>query len=311
MIKEKIKPWTGKPIGAPGIVAGMPINHYHARNACIEPSISSGGLRTIFTQSPKHYWIRSPYNPNALEDEETDALRFGRAAHHLLFGQDDFRAEFAVEPPPEELIDGQPFSLRRNVCKVWREQREAEGKTFIKRTELEGIVGMAESLKEHPLVRAGILNGFIETSWFVKHKATGIWIKIRPDAAPNDSLDFVDLKTTSFLDWRSLQNSIYDQGYFIQAGLVAMVVREILNQPLNTFTFMFVDKKPPYECVPVTLKGNEIDRGIKAAEKAIAIFAQCLQTGKWPGRYDNQADAQYIEMAEFHQKAVDAKLENW
>lgn len=191
-----------------------------------------------------------------------------------------------------------------------KKQWEEKGLTFLKRSELESIISMAESLKENPLVRAGILNGFIETSWFMRHEATGVWVKIRPDAAPTDSLDFVDLKTTTSLDWRDLQKTIYDRGYYVQAGLVAMVVRALLGHPLNSFTFVFIEKKPPYECVAVTLKGNEIDRGIKAAEKAIGIFANGIQTNKWPGRYDGQADAQYIEMSEWQQKSIDARLQD-
>ena len=305
MIKERIKLYDGNPIAMPGIYARMPMVKYHAADAAIEPSISSSGLRTIFTQSPKHYWATSPFNPKRVEDdEESDALRFGRAAHHLLFGEEEFKKFFAIAPTE---LGGEPFSLRRKVCKLWREAREAEGKSFLRREEMDQILGMRDSLADHSLVKAGILNGLIETSWFTKHKGTGVWLKARPDTAPTASLDFADLKTTVAIDRRSLQYAIYDYGYFIQAGLVAMIVKDVLGEPLHSFSFVFIEKKPPHDIAVAVLKGNEIDRGINAAEWAINRFAECYKAKKWPGRYEND-EAQYIEMTEWQQNSIDERL---
>jgi hypothetical protein len=305
MIKAKLKPWDGKSVRMPGILSGLPIKTYHAKDAAIEPSIGSSGLKKIFLESPKHYWATSPLNPKAVEEEKTDALRFGGAAHHLLFGEADFNKLYAVPPP---MLGGEPFSLRRTVCRVWREQREAEGKSFVRPEEMETIVGMRDSLASHPLIKAGILNGLIETSLFCKHKQTGVWLKARPDAVPTDSLDFVDLKTIAAIDYHSLENALYRFGYFIQAGLVAMIVQELLGQMIHSFTFVFIEKKAPFDIAVVTLKDNEIARGIKAAEKAIATFADCLKRKEWPGRYADKADAFYVEMAPYHQQWIDARI---
>lgn len=302
----KTRAWNGKPVGVPGIVSGMPIETYHSTKACIEPSVSSGALRTMFTKSPKHYWAASPYNPKRFEDDdESEALTVGRAAHHLLFGIEEFRKEFAVTP---ENLGGEPFSLRRKVCKLWWEERQAERRTPIKREQFDHIMGMAESLQAEPLVQAGILNGDIEMSWFIKHKKTGLWLKSRPDATPNASLDIADLKTSHSVAWDSLQATIYQHGYFIQAGLTAMLAFELFGQPLNSFTFVFVEKTPPYDVAIVTLKENEIARGIRVAEAMAARFAECLASGNWPGRYAGHAEGRYIEMRDYAQKQIDDRL---
>ena len=305
MIKAKLKPAPSKPIAMPGIYSGLPMARYHAKDAAVEPSIGSSGLKRIFLESPKHYWATSPYNPKAVEEEKTDALRFGGAAHHLLFGEADFNKLFAVPPP---MLDGEEFSLRRTVCRVWRTQREAEGKSFVRPEEMETVIGMRDSLASHPLIKAGILNGLIETSLFCKHQKTGVWLKARPDAVPMDSLDLVDLKTIAAIDYHSLENALYRFGYFIQAGLVAMILRELLGQPLHSFTFVFIEKKAPFDIAIVTLKDNEIDRGIKAAENAIATFAECLKRKEWPGRYADKADAFYIEMPTWCQQQIDGRV---
>src|ERR1700677_1705472 len=124
----KTRKWDGKSIKMPGVISGMPLEKYHAADACYEPSISSSGLRTIFNKSPKHYWCSSPYNPNRIEPEETEALVLGRAAHHLLFGEADFRRSFAIRPAT---INGESWHGSKTICKAWLYQAEESGLTVL------------------------------------------------------------------------------------------------------------------------------------------------------------------------------------
>lgn len=314
----EIRKWLGKPIDNPGIYKDMPISIYHSRNAAADwkksPSVSSGNLRTIFTKSPAHYWCDSYYNDDRPEEdeEESEALLFGRAAHHWLFGmEEEFWKEFTVAPneiPNLKTGELEPFGLNRTSGKDWAE-KNAKGRTILRQKKhADPINGMEKSLKQHPITSQGLLNGFIETSWFWKHEKTGLWLKIRPDCAPNDSLDFADLKTVRDLDWNTMQYGLFGHGYFIQAGLTAMGVEALTGKKLNSFTFCFIEKKSPYDIAIVKLKDHEIDRGIRAAEKAIATFVECYKTGVWPGRYSDRPWIE-IEMAEWQQKSIDARLE--
>lgn len=301
----KPKKWLGKPIGMPGIYSDVPMEFYHSAKACIEPSISSSGLRTIFTQSPKHYWVHSPYNPKAIEREETDALIRGRAAHHLLFGQADFKKLFAVKPAE---LGGSKFHMSRLACQIWVQDREREGKTIIDEKTLADIVGMSESLAAEPLVKAGILNGMIEHSWFWKDKETGVWLKNRPDASPNDSLDFADLKSTRSVRYDDIQRTIRDYGYYQQAGLLADGCRVLLGVPMHSYSLVFIETKPPYCVSVVTLKENDIDRGIRANRLALRKFAEGMATGKWLGPAGDVSDARYVELPKYTQDAIDERL---
>jgi hypothetical protein len=307
-----IRQWDKNPVNEPGIIANMPIDVYHSAKACVEPSISSSGLRTIFNKSPKHYWAESPYNPKRIEDEEeSEALVVGRAAHHLLFGQTNFNKQFAEAPPTMPNLAGEikPFTLASKVCKTWWKDRIAEGLTPIKHVWMDRIQGMAESLQEEPLIQAGILNGRIEHSWIWKDRETGYWLKARPDASPTDSMDFADLKTTTDVSYPALVRTIGVFGYYQQAGLMAEACQCILQRPMSSFTLVFVEKKPPYCVAIVTLKPEDITRGIKANRAALKAFDKGLKTGKWLGPAGDVNDACYIEMSEYEQKRIDARLE--
>lgn len=297
--------WSGRPIRMPGIYHGVPIDIYHSGKVCVEPSISSSGLRTIFGKSEKHYWCHSPYNPKRIEKEETKALTLGRAAHHLLFGEKNFAKSYIVRPPT---LGGEKWHGSRIACKLWVQDKAEKGLSVITVEQKEAIAGIAESLQEVPLVQAGILNGDIEHSWFCKDRETGVWLKIRPDASPNDSLDFADLKLTRSIFQDDLRRAIREYGYYQQAGLCAEVCKEVTGQPLNSFSFVFCENEPPYCVKVVTLEPEDISRGIHANRNALRRFAKAMETGKWLGPGGEQRDAEWITLRDYDRKRIDEEL---
>ena len=304
----KIRPWNGKPVSMPGIVANMPLGKYHAADACIEPSISSSGLRKIFSESPRHYFATSPYNPQRVEGDETAALTLGRASHFLLFGDGEnsqFRKHFAVRP---EMLNGQKWHASRLDCKGWANQVRESGRKILTPDQAENIRGIVEALKADPAVQHGCLNGNLELSWFWKHERTGVWLKARPDANPTGDLSFVDLKLTRSTDWQALQRTIRDYGYWQQAGMVASACEAILHRPMDSFSFMFVENTYPHDIEFVMLKEGEIKRGQQANEATITRFAECLKTGRWPGRRGDRAEPKWIEMRSFDQTQIDDEI---
>ena len=300
------KEWNGKQIGFPGIFHGVPMADYHRGDICIEPSVSSSTLRTLWLESPAHCWDKSPLNPDRDPDaSETEALLVGRAAHHLLFGEARFQDLFKLRP---ETVGGEAWHGNKKVCKEWLAKAEVDGLTVLTPAQFETISGMAKSLARDPLVQAGILNGAIEHSWFWKDTETGLWCKVRPDASPNDSLDFADLKTTPSVQWDDLQRTIRDYGYFQQGALVGEACQEILRRPMTSFSLVFVEKKRPYCVRIVTLKENDLERGRKINRVCLRTFADCLKSGKWPGPGGDKSDASYIELPEWSQKQIDERL---
>lgn len=300
------KKWSGKSIAMPGVYADVPIQFYHSAKACVEPSVSSGVLRTLRTKSPKHAWAVNPLNPNRVETDESEALILGRAAHHLLFSQENFKKQFAVRPAT---LGGEKWNGNRTACKVWLEDRAEEGRAVITEAQLERITGIAAALADDPAVKAGCLNGNIEHSYFAKDQKTGLWIKTRPDANPAADLSFVDLKLTRSTDERSLLNTMRDYGYYQQAALQA-VMCEMLGFDMSTFTFsfLFVESSEPYDIEFVMVKDDEIVRAKRENRAAIDTFAHCLKTKHWPGRRGDRAEPRWIERPQFQKDEVDARL---
>lgn len=311
----KIIKWNGNPITEPGIYAGVPIDIYHGANLCDGPSVSSSGLRRLMNESPAHYWVESPYNPNRVEPKESEALLFGRAAHHLLLGEDDFNTHYIVRPEKvlDEAGDPKPGELlawhgNRKACKRWLEKQARNGRSVLTDEQIETIRGIARSLAAHPLIDAGILNGGIEQTIVWRCKDTGIWLKARPDAIPNDAGDFADLKTTTSVQSADLARTIAEHGYHQQAALISAGWHAITGRDVASFSFVFVEKQPPYCARIVTLRDDDLARGERQNFVAAKEFAKCMKSGEWPG--PGGADAEYLSLPEWAQKRIDNQLEH-
>jgi hypothetical protein len=308
----KPRKWDGKQIGMPGIYSGIPLDAYHAGDICIEPSISSSGLRKLYSPlpwvkaSPAHFWATSPLNPDYEEDaeEETKSMILGRAAHHLLFGEADFKSIFVLRPAT---INGEAWHSNKTICKLWLKQQAEADLTVLTMDQLKAIKGIARELAKDPLVQNGLLNGQIEHSLIWKHP-TGIWLKARPDATPQDSLDYVDMKVSKSVMWPDMQRAIRDYGYATQAGLTAMGVRAITGQNLNSYSLVFCESTEPH-CIEIcTLKEHEIARGMLTCDIAIRKFNECWRAKRWPGPRGNREDASYIELTTRDQELIDERL---
>lgn len=302
--------WDGSPITKPGIYRGIPLSVYHSAHICDGPSLSSSGMRTLFNESPAHFYCNWPGNPDAPEQETSRALVIGSAVHHLILGEDNFAETFAIQPPEYEAAGGEIKKWNNNAgdCKAWHKAIAAEGRTVLLGSEVEMIRGLAKSLGIHPLIRAGALNGQIERSIFWKDEKTGIWLKSRPDTIPGDSGDFVDLKTTDSVQWRDLVRSIGKFSYHQQGSLIRRAAREALGIENPTFSLVFVEKDAPYCVRVVTLKDNDLDRGDKQNRVAIDVFASCLKAKRWPGPGGNREDAEPIELSDYEHKRIDDDL---
>lgn len=292
--------WDGKPISKPGIYSGVPIDVYHGANLCDAPSISSSGLRKIANDSPAHYWCESPYNPDRIEQKETDALTFGRAAHHLLLGEDDFNAHYVVRPDKWD-------SWRTKEAKEWKSAQEADGRTVLLSNQLDTIRGIARSLANHPLIDAGILNGGIELTMVWRCKDTGVWKKARPDAMPNSSGDFADLKTALSVKDDALRRTIFDYGLHQQGALVGEGFCELSKQKDYTFSLVFAEKEAPFCIRVVTLRDSDLALGERQNFAAARQFAHGIETGEWPG--PGSADAEYIGLPDWATKSIEYRLE--
>lgn len=313
-VRQYIK---GQVITEPGVYSGVEIDRYHGGRLCDGDAISSSGLRTIFGESPMDYWIESPLNPNRVEPKEKDAFTLGRATHHLALGEDRFDRLFVEQP--EETPDGKKWNNNSNLAKAWNAEQALAGKTILKPDHVEKIKGMAgvlpwqrdlvdSGLANSRLVKeGGILNGLIEHTIAFRDRKTGVWLLNRPDAMPVETNVGADLKTTTRVDYRSLQMTMADYRYDMQAALARMALREVCGIDLEHCALVFVMTKPPHAVQVVEIKQRDMDEAEKDIRVAIDTFARCRESGRWPGPGGLQTDGMYVEIGKWARDRADMR----
>jgi hypothetical protein len=305
-----VHPYNGRPISRPGVYSGVPMADYHGA-LTVKPSISSTGIRTIFDKSPAHYFVDSYLNPNREERKDTEAFRFGRAAHFLLLGEKGFRDQFIVRPKTyrDEEAKSQPWNGTKAYCKAWMKDAEAQGLTVITEADLDSIKMMAENLRREPLIKAGVLNGAIEHSLVWRDEETGVWLKARPDAMPAVDMCVADLKTANDITDAGIEKAISDHDLHVQAALVGMGLRALTGREMESFSLVFVEKAKPH-CVRVReLTGADLALGEQQIRAVLPIFAKAVETGVWHGPGGGQVDAQYAEVTPWRRKAIERRLQ--
>lgn len=309
----KVTPWNGKPISEPGVFSGVDSSTYHGPDLCVGPSISSSGLRKIFTASAMDYWVTSPYNPKRLEGEPSRAFVHGRCAHHLILGEAEFAKNFIVRPA--EYADAKTGELKKwtaaaGPCKAWLAEQAAAGLEVVTPEELEQIKGMAgilpwqeglqdSGLLNNAMVKAGILHGLVEHTIVCLDKETGVWLKARPDVIPTDSTEAADFKGTQTVARRKLQRTLDDFRYDMQASIVARCLEEATGVRLTNFALVFACKTVPHEVAVRELKPVDMDESASDVTAALRTFALGMETGRWPGIGGGEEDARYIERSDY------------
>ncbi|GLI21858.1 hypothetical protein GGQ86_000839 [Xanthobacter flavus] len=280
----------------PGVYA-LDIERYHGD--CTDgPGVSSSGLRTIELRSPAHYWATSYLNPQRIEQEQSDALDFGQAAHTLLLGEAGFRQRFVVRP--DEYPD-----YRTKAAREWRDFQREAGKTVLTPDQVQHIKGIAASLARHPLVRQGLLQGEVERSIIYRDPVTGIWLKIRPDVLPVSDGVVVDLKTAADAAPRAMERAILERGYDMAGALTGMGLKAVCNIDMTAFVLVCVEKVPPYAVSIVEVDASWIGYARRRVRRAIDTFARCMESGEWPA-FEGEAK---LFIPEWLRKRLDAETD--
>lgn len=312
----EITEWGGQPIDAPGVYANVPMVDYHGQ-LTEGDSASRSFLWTLFDQSPAHAFLRHYSNEEPEEETETEseAMLLGRAAHHMLLGEAAFTDHFVFHPEtypegavyPAMLGAEKPWNNNAKWCRAWNAEQRERGREILRPRHIDAIRGMANGLYANPLVRAGVLNGHIETTLVARDPRTGLWLKIRPDAIPTDGGDFSDLKTARDLSDEGIERAIGDTGIFLQGAMTRRVCG-LLGIEFSTFSPVFVISKPPYCARVKTITDGDLELGEKVLDAALELYRRCLDRNVWPGPGGEETDASYAQMSPWKRRRIEDQL---
>jgi exodeoxyribonuclease VIII len=224
--------------------------------------ISKSGLDLIL-RSPAHYRF-------AEKREATRAMEIGTALHCAILEPERFASEYMLL---RNCTDRRASEYKEAV-KVWGAERVLTG------AEAARVAGMQESVRNNPHLSMLAEPGRCELSVFATDPETGIVVRCRFDKLTDDGLA-IDLKKTQ--DIRDFAKSVANYGYHMQAAFYSDVWEWATGGPLAGFVFAAVEEQMPHASAPITLDAEALDIGRMLYRRALNEYAECLNTGEWPG----------------------------
>lgn len=263
-------------ITKPGVY-DIPEAVYHADPVPGRSLSSSGARRLLECPALFDYERRHKRGPKK-------AFDIGSAAHHLVLGTG-----------PELVVIGAP-DMRTKAAKEQRDAAYARDAIPLLPAEFEQVQAMAEALKGHPMAAKVFApeRGPAERSLFWRDAETGVWCRARLDHMPTADYTarwFIvsDYKTTRSAHPEQISKAVYDYGYHIQAAMYLEGVRALGIHADPRMVFVFQEKAAPYVTTVIELDHVALKIGHSQLRKALALYRQCSESGRWPG-YSEQVE---------------------
>lgn len=260
------------------IELNMPEHLYHAR-----PELSSTEARLIL-ESPARYRWKKDHPPLVEPSKKFD---IGSAVHSKVLGT----GYEAVVIPDEVLASNGALSTA--AAKEFVAEARAAGKIPLKAAEFQPIADAAEAVLAHPGAKQLFAQpSDAEVSVITQDPATGVEVRARFDFLPDvarlgsPSRVAVDLKTTIDASPDGFTKAIANYQYDVQRAWYVDALKFESGETAE-LVFVAVEKTAPYLVGVYQLPTIWARMGHTKAAHARRLYAECIDTGVWPGYADD------------------------
>ncbi|MGG7450586.1 PD-(D/E)XK nuclease-like domain-containing protein [Plantibacter auratus] len=254
-----------------GIVHDMPEADYHAHSA-----LSSTGARRLLESPAKFQYERT--HPRA----GRAAFDLGTAVHTKVLGT----GAGAIAYPDEHLTPSGNVSTKAATVE-WAEEQRGLGLTPLAPAQMREVDAMAEAVLAHSIARKlAEQPGMQEASVFATDAHTGVQARCRYDFLPDlDGPQPIawDLKTTAkSASAEEFTKTVLNLGYDVQDTFYDRVLQSAVGAEIP-FVFVVVEVDAPHLVNVHQLDIVFREMGKTKVQRALETFAQCTESGVWPG----------------------------
>lgn len=206
-------------------------------------------------------------------DEDTDAMRYGRMVHCLLFEPGEFTTRYRAWDGVRRGKDYDQFLLE--AAAAGAEVVPATGKLS-----LEAAVAAAPSFLDNSKIQSLIRAGQAEQTVLVPE--CGLQFKGRLDWVSTSDHSLVDLKTANEVTERQFGVAFFRYGYDLKLGLYRRWLQEVTGEawPVDVIV---LENKAPYDSAVLRIPDAVLDAGVDKAMRIIEAVRVAIETDTWPG----------------------------
>lgn len=249
-----------------GLYPGISESEYHGD----KDSLSSSGARELLSSTPWEFW-KKLYRP----PQPKPQFDFGHAAHKEVLGKGE----------EVEWVDAPDW--RKKEHQAAKKKAHSEGRIPLLVGQRDQAEEMARVVRQHRLA-AALLDGCrAELSGWWTDSETGARLRFRPDAIPVEIPGrrpmIVDYKTTTDVRPKKFGKSAGDFGYHMQGAWYIEGLQAVTGIGDAVFVLIAQSKVWPYAVSVSHFELEDLVRGHLQNRRAIRLYAQCRDSGSWPG----------------------------
>jgi hypothetical protein len=268
-------------------------------------ALSAGGLKEII-KSPAHF-----VSSKTVIQKETPALRFGSIAHMAVLEGPKFLSRYKVMPEFVGLTkDGRPSTqsaAAKEKKAAWVLDQPKDTVILDGPEELDQITGMLTSIMNHKTAAYLIRQGRPEIAGLFNHK--GIRSKLKADILIEEQCIIADLKTCIDASEDPFMKAAWKNKYLIQAAWYLLGASLITGKKWDNFTYIAVEKTPPYAVAVHTADTAYLEGGLRMVEVAVGRFLRCAEKGIWPAYGDSAGSLSLPQYAMYEIEALERKFQ--
>lgn len=217
---------------------------------------------------------RTPFHARYGSKKETDAQKFGSAAHTAVLEPGLFEQRFYRGPADRR---GNKWGAAQDIA-------AQTGRVCITEKEFDGALRIRDALSKNETVRR-LTSGTpsIEQSAYWIDEETGELCRCRPDIYSHDMNVMADLKSTTDAKASVWWRRVKQFGYYVQDAYYRDGWEKAGGGKVDGFVFIAVEESEPHASAVYELEADDVELGRKVYREALNRWHACRVNEVWPG----------------------------
>lgn len=206
-------------------------------------------------------------------DEDSDALRVGRALHTRVLQPHRYDSDWAVAPECDRRTTAgkQAWAAFEAMCRE-------NGKGVLTAGDAAAIDGIVNGIAT--TTASTVLEMCEHREIVCTGEINGVPCKARIDACSSSGM-LVDVKTCQSASERAFTRAIVDYGYLLQLAFYRRLMGQ--NGMLRGPTVLIAcEKARPHAVALYALRDEDIERMDNLIDALVDLYAECAESNRWP-----------------------------
>ena len=261
-----------------------------------EPVVSGSSLVLMRQVRLRKSSLAKVRHEMVTQTESTAAQKLGSATHSLTLEEHDFLERYACLGLCQAITNkgtqctSQASHLHvdgDHLCGTHIRSLEPDlldtDKEILTESEYMNAVGMRRRVRSYPEAWELLEEeGPVEPVGIWRDPTTGLLCKMRPDKLVPQLGTNCNFKTARDGSEWAFSKVIDDLGYHLKGAFQRMGL-EALGFEHRHHSFVVVESSEPWEPVVYRLNDNDLDAGDREIGPLLTMFAECVESGNWPG----------------------------